>query len=705
MSRRPHPPDPRRDERRWALVVAVAVLAFCVPMVLRPDGFLSGDAYRDNDWLTDRLFDLLARTALLEHGTFPLRSPLIGGGYPTLGHPFDGSWAPTLLPILALGPVWGVKVNLLLATLLGAWGVGRLSRDLLGLSPPLAAFAALAYAWSGWLPGMMLVGFYSQFLAYLVPGVLALSLAPRRGSDPILAGFLLFLILQQGGNGFVAALGFVGVATLVVGSPDRRSALLTLGGVVLVTAGLALGRRYALPWLPVVGLALGAGALLGPWLREGRRALRPRLLTLAGVLLVTGTLGIGKVAALLPVLDRGAYAHEGNVPPSSWPLGDGPGAELNPHERDEHFYNGPRELFEGLVGRTPRDGLYQEVSHAPAPQVPVEPRDRTFATREYQWLGLTPGLLLLALVGALRPRGWRFAVLAGSVALLVLGPHAPGDLYLLVASGLPGFDGIRQPTKYYNVYLLLSLAPLVGLGAEAVGSRLGRWAPALGLLLLWPLAQNAPIWTDRFAEPLPDWACDNCVAVKQVGHADWVPWGDAEIERWGRRLYLREQRRPPNAREYDNAARGVRTIDWYGTLSLPEPTIPSHYVTPSGAVLPNPRWRGDAWVLGDGEVLEVALGVNDVRVLAHLEAPGRLVVNQAWLDGFESSHPGGAPEAGLLAADLPAGLHEVTFRYRPMGTLLGLAASGGFALLWLGVGWRRRERLPGTMAEQAAGNS
>ena len=92
--------------RAPAMLLGLLVL-FCAPMLSTPDGFLSGDSYRDNDWLTDRFFDLAARKTLLEEGAFPLRSHLIGGGYPTLGQPFDGSWAPTLLAILLFGPVLG----------------------------------------------------------------------------------------------------------------------------------------------------------------------------------------------------------------------------------------------------------------------------------------------------------------------------------------------------------------------------------------------------------------------------------------------------------------------------------------------------------------------------------------------------------------------------------------------------------------------
>lgn len=686
--------------RVWIAGLLLLVALFCAPMFVHPDGFLSGDSYRDNDWLTDRFFDLAARQTWLEHRALPLRSHLVGGGFPTAGHPFDGSWAPTILPVLALGPVLGVKVNLLLLLMLGTLGAFVLGRRWLQLPTAAAAFGAAAFALSGWLPSMMLVGFWPQALYMVTPALLALFLSDRP-SARILAGALLFLVLQQAGNGFVAIVGFLGAVAWVKATEETgrgRAWLQPLGWLLAATGSLALAARYGRPAFLVVGaLVCGVWALRSTRLHVFGRALRQPAGRIAAVLLVASTLGVGKIVAMAPIVAAGDYAHSENVPPSAWPLpgpDGGPANVLRPGKRDEQFYDGPAVLLDGLLRRAPAQGRYGPGPNARIGSVAVEPSDRSTAVAEYNYLGLTLPILVLALLGALlglregAGRAQAAVLFAGAVGIC-MGPHLLPDLYFLLASGLPGFRGITQPIKYYSFFILLPAALLAGRGALATHQLLSRrLTPRLGaaflaLCLLAPLLQNAPIWTDRFALPLPSSTCVGCAQVKQIGHPSWVDWPADRIDTLSDALFLRELRRPPVAREYDNAARGVGTVDWYGTLRLPEPVVPSHYVTPSGLVLANPGYAGEAWLAsGRGRVREVHIGPTEVIVEVDLDSPARLVINQAWLPGFTSPSGPALAHEGLLAIDLTDGAQEVRLRYRPSAVLVGLAGSLLFFGLW-----------------------
>ncbi len=692
----PPPPD-----RRWLAGLLLLVALFCAPMFTHPDGFLSGDSYRDNDWLTDRFFDLAASQTWLEHKTLPLRSHLVGGGYPTIGQPFDGSWAPTLLPVLAFGPVHGVKINLLLLLALGTLGTFSLARRWLELPTPAAAFAAAAFALSGWLPSMMLVGFWPQALYMVTPALLALMLS-ERPSGRILAGALLFLVLQQAGNALVAVVGFLGATAWVrateQSSRTGRAWLQPLLWLLMATGSLAIARRYGTPSVLFVGAGLCA---LWAWrsvrLHQFGSALRRPAGRVAAVLLVASTLGVGKIVAMAPVVGSAEYAHVAHVPPSAWPMpgpNGGPARILRPGVPDEHFFQGPGELLRGLLGRAPRIGLYQTGPEARIGSIPQEQSDRSTAVAEYIHIGLTLPILLLALLGAvvgLRERGGRAqtAVLFGGVVALCLGPHLLPDVYFLLASGLPGFRGMIQPIKYYSFFILLPATLLSGLGALTASRFLSERLPqtfVTGLFvfcLLAPMAQNAPIWAARFAEPMPPWSCDGCVQVKQIAHSDWVGWPSERIDKLSDALFLRELRRPPAAREYDNAAHGVGTIDWYGTLRLPEPTVPSHYITPSGLVLPNPDYEAEAWLTGGrGRVRNVQIGPTRITADVDLDAPARLIINQAWLPGFVSTEGALLSDDGLLALDLSPGAQQVTIQYRPWPTLAGLAGSAVFFAFW-----------------------
>ena len=211
--------------RGRSIALVLVVCAFAGFMFVVPGGIASGDEFRNNDWLNCRSFDVLTRQALFEHGQFPLRSHLVGGGFPTIAHPSDGSWAPTILAVLLFGDVLGVKINLLFFLLIGAWGVRRLAGSWLQLDEDAALFCALLFALSGWLPSMLLVGFYNQVFFFLCPAILALLLESKGRPDRLLwAGFLYFVVLQQGGHAYPAIGYFLAVVLWFVAAGEGGEA-------------------------------------------------------------------------------------------------------------------------------------------------------------------------------------------------------------------------------------------------------------------------------------------------------------------------------------------------------------------------------------------------------------------------------------------------------------------------------------------------
>jgi hypothetical protein len=677
--------------RGRVLLVVGGTLLFAVPMFLHPEGIASGDAFRDNDWLNCRSFDLLSARAILEDGQFPLRSHLVGGGFPILIHPSDGSWAPTLVAILLLGDVLGLKANLVLLFLIGALGVYGLARRWARLAPFPAAFAALLFALSGWMPSMLLVGFYHQVFYLPIPAILFLLLSsPGRPHRLGLAGFLLFVVLQQGGHAFPAGVHFLafalwlGVALRGARTRGRWRSLGRLGAfvgaVVLLTAPLAFVSVGYPGWLAVLGPALALSTLAWRPMRGQLRRFAPWGLRLALVVAIAASLGAARVVGLAQLADGGSYGggledlglySAGESPVDYW---------------TERFYEGPRSLFSGLVGRVAAEPVYeQEVFGRPGSNL----------SPEYAYLGLTvPGLALALLGAGLALRRRRFGALVATGALylgICLGWFLPPDLHFLLVRGFPWLDRMSQPLKYFNFFVLVAAVLLAGLAVQALLRRLPRGlargvgASAAVLLLAVPLAQNAPMLAELFAEPRPaPPPAAEFHQVAMIGDATWLQLPAAEREQRLDDAFLRDFRRPDAAQEYHNVRRGVGTIDWYGTVTLGEAAIPRDYVTLDGQVVPNPSYRGEAWLReGGGEVRSLVVRSNTIDLEVELSRPDRVVVNQNHLPGFRVDRGRLAPEDGLLGVDLEPGTHQVRFTYAPRGLLAGLWVSAGAFLVWL----------------------
>lgn len=740
-----------RERLNVVLVLAAMTVLFVLPALAVPGGIASGDPFRDNDWLNCRVFDRIARQSLLEDGQFPLRTHLLGGGFPIVAHPSDGSWAPTLPAVLLFGDVTGVKVNIAIILFLGALALNGLARRWLGLSPPASLFCGALLLVSGWLPSMLLVGFYPQLFYLLTPLVLLGMFAggdsglASRPEDrpwwrvfPPLAGasIALFLILQQGGLAFPAVVFFLVVASWLAGAgrwqaaalhppsgpagPPRTWALaLALPTAALGTlAAIRLVQITDLPnLLGLVPAAVGAGSIWA-WVRRSTRlrsllrTARPELVRAVVIICLALVLGAGRLAGVAYLGPTADYSHSLNRPVDAWwfsetwtegmladPEDEDDGEAADPPSEDlytERFYETLPRFAEALVGRAPDEASYQVENGRLGEPI----------TREYSWLGLTWPPLLLALLGLslLRGRGrpQQVALWTGIFSAICFGWNLPIDMQFVLTGGIPLLGDLAQPVKYWNFFVLLGLVLLAGVGADGLVARVaGRnakrlaWA-LIGLSLLVPATQNRSAFRQLFAEPRPAGPAEG--AYRQILLVDeeaTLSRSREEVRAIASSAAVQEHRRPALAIEFLNVPRGVGTINWYGSFAAPEVAIPAEFAALSGARIANPEYRGEAWIEGTGgSIRALAIRPNTIDLSVSVDGPGRVVINQSHLRGFRTDGGRLVAVDGLLGVELDAaGEHDIRLVYRPILILAGLAVS---ALSMLGVlaalllAWRMR---------------
>jgi hypothetical protein len=280
---------------------------------------------------------------------------------------------------------------------------------------------------------------------------------------------------------------------------------------------------------------------------------------------------------------------------------------------------------------------------------------------QYVWpeFGNYLGLIGLALmlggaVVVVRRRRPLWPLLAGVVSFCVfqLGNLVPLPWWIL--RHLPIFDHLRVPSRF-TILAGLFMCALIGVAVDEWGApalwagadRRSRWKGVLVLALATAFLVDAASfnrlqWEQTFAGP--PHSLPRAAAFHQVP-------GNAGL------MYLY-----PPANE--------------GTLSCYEETpIPI-----SGALrgnLPADEFLRDP---GAGTVRRVRWSPNRIELEVDAKRPATVVVNQNFGPGWRVEGATMMPQDGLIAAQVPAGRHAVTFSYLPPGFVAGLCVSVAAAL-------------------------
>lgn len=249
---------------------------------------------------------------------------------------------------------------------------------------------------------------------------------------------------------------------------------------------------------------------------------------------------------------------------------------------------------------------------------------------------------------------WRDCAIAALALLLVMAHHAPLDVFRAFTT-LPGFNTFSVPAKYFDFYLVLFIALMVGSLADR-GLSWCRGRPSVlavaGLLLVGVLSfewlQNQPLLANLFTAELPDLR-DRAEPFHQVRGIGMKTTGQRTL----------------HSNNYYNLLRGVGIIDQFTAIPIPAYAEPKFFVDPEDRLHPNPQYRGEAYLLRDNHRVEVDMTPNRIRLECALAEPDTVVINQNFDRYWRSDRGEVRDRDGLLTLALPAGRHEVTLSYVP----------------------------------------
>lgn len=138
-------------------------------------------------------------------------------------------------------------------------------------------------------------------------------------------------------------------------------------------------------------------------------------------------------------------------------------------------------------------------------------------------------------------------------------------------------------------------------------------------------------------------------------------------------------------RTYDAAVAGYGTLAYCSVLG-PYPHVRTIYDDGNGIIN----------LAGDGSYKLIAWSPNEVRVQVQLPAPTDAVLNTNYAKGWEVNGRPAREIAERVGVSLPAGVHDLTFRYKAPGFWLGLsvmlatvAVASGTFMPWRRFRWAR----------------
>lgn len=307
-------------------------------------------------------------------------------------------------------------------------------------------------------------------------------------------------------------------------------------------------------------------------------------------------------------------------------------------------------------------------------------------------VGVVP--LALAGVAACRRPRWsaRWVIVGGVAAWLMIGRHAPLDLFALLWR-VPPFRILSSSHIPFGPFVVVAVSVLAGRAADdLVADRSParrRWT--IGLLLA---LTAAPLLARTAPGVLPVF---RSLAVAGPASGTWRDFYHLQTTGLPRRG---EEQRPLEARSYYQIKRHAGLIDWRGTILLPEHAVAKYDIQADGQRTARPGYPGaEVWCRDGGRAVLVDMSANTIQVEVATDGPDRLVVNQNYQRGWRSSAGPVKDVEGLIAVDLPGtGVHHVTLRFHSGAFALGLAISLGAwglvaaVLLALGIQHRRRIR-------------
>jgi len=194
-------PNVNKKNYAWAILAVIIITAVFYFPVIKGTGHT---IISQDDWYGEYFYAAMSRDVVAYYHQFPFRTPYLGGGYPSIAHPFDYTLTPFFPIILFLGETSGLRIIVFLIMIFSAAGMFYLTKYILGYNLEGSIFSSLVFILCSWGPYQILDGNINYLYYYFMPWLFAFFLKARQDRKfAVLASLILGLILIRGGLIFI----------------------------------------------------------------------------------------------------------------------------------------------------------------------------------------------------------------------------------------------------------------------------------------------------------------------------------------------------------------------------------------------------------------------------------------------------------------------------------------------------------------------
>lgn len=196
-------------------VFTIIILLFVASVFYMPLFKNIDRAFSCIDWYEKYSLMASTRKTIIEYHQFPLRTPFILGGYPTIGHPYDDALNPLFLLILIFGEVVGLKVLIFSIFIISVLGMFYLTRYVLNYNLPGSFFSAITFILSSYGGCQITEGNLEKLYLYFLPWLLAFFIKSKKDPRFIVATCLILSMFLIKGIIAISVLLFMFVFALL----------------------------------------------------------------------------------------------------------------------------------------------------------------------------------------------------------------------------------------------------------------------------------------------------------------------------------------------------------------------------------------------------------------------------------------------------------------------------------------------------------